>query len=133
MNDASAIRNRAHIDSKDEILDNVRFVKVNSMPDVGEHLTAKYYVDRAISNTVDELTSIRNNLDNDFNHFILTKLNRITLNNQSVKENQVITNSFVDQLHQEKRRCRQDLGIDFSDESNGLVKITKLIALTILH
>ena len=42
------IKNTAHVDFNDKNLDNVRFVKVNSMPAVGEHLTAKHYVDNAI-------------------------------------------------------------------------------------
>ena len=42
------IKNTSHVDFNVKNLDNVRFVKVNSMPAVGEHLTAKYYVDKAI-------------------------------------------------------------------------------------
>ena len=49
FNDPSIIKNTTHVDFNDKNLDNVRFVKVNSMPAVGEHLTAKYYVDNAIS------------------------------------------------------------------------------------
>ena len=32
----------------------VRFIKVNSFPSIPEHLTAKTYVDQALSNGVDE-------------------------------------------------------------------------------
>ena len=59
FNDPSIIKNTAHVDFNDKNLDNVRFVKVNSMPAVGEHLTAKYYVDNAISNSVDESSLLR--------------------------------------------------------------------------
>ena len=34
-------RNSARVDFNDKKLDNVRLVRVNSMPAVGEHLTAK--------------------------------------------------------------------------------------------
>ena len=42
-------KNTAHVDFNDKKLDNVRFVKVNSMPAVGEHVTAIYCVDKTIS------------------------------------------------------------------------------------
>ena len=59
FDDPSIIKNTAHVDFNDKNLDNVRFVKVNSMPAVGEHLTAKYYVDKAISDRVNEQSLLR--------------------------------------------------------------------------
>ena len=59
LNDPSKIKKTAHVDFNDKNLHNVRFVKVNSMPAVGEHLTAKYYVNQAISNTVNEASLLR--------------------------------------------------------------------------
>ena len=53
------IKNTAFVDFNDKNLDNVRFVKANSMQAVGEHLTAKYYVDYAISNAIDEPSLLR--------------------------------------------------------------------------
>ena len=47
INDPSIIKNNAHVEFNDGSSDNVRFVKVNRMPAVGEHLTAKYIVDNA--------------------------------------------------------------------------------------
>ena len=41
FNDPSVIKNTAHVAFIDKIFDNVRFNKVNSLPAVGEHLTAK--------------------------------------------------------------------------------------------
>ena len=43
INDPSIIRNNAHVDFNDKHFDIVRFVKVNSMPAVREHLTPKFY------------------------------------------------------------------------------------------
>ena len=48
IKDPSIIKNTAHVDFNVKNHDNVRFVKVNSLPAVGEHLTAEYYVDNAI-------------------------------------------------------------------------------------
>ena len=38
----------AHVDFNDKNLDNVRFIKMNSLPAVSLHLTHKDYVDNAI-------------------------------------------------------------------------------------
>ena len=72
--------------------------------------------------SLDEPTLVRNNRHNDFNNINLTNINSITLNTQAVNDNQVITKAYVDQFHQEKERSRQDLGINFYDESSALVK-----------
>ena len=59
FNNPSIIKNTAHVDSNDKNLDNVRFIKVNSMPAVGEHLTAKYYVVNAILFNLDESSLLK--------------------------------------------------------------------------
>ena len=78
----------------------------------------KNYVD----NTINELSLVRNNKDNDFGNYNLTNINSITLNKQTENDNEVITKAYVDQFHQENERTRRDLGIDFYNESNDLVK-----------
>ena len=79
---------------------------------------SKNYVDNAI----DESSLARNNQDNDFNNNNLTKINSITLNKQAENDNEVITKAYVDQFHQENERSRRDVGLDFYNESNDLVK-----------
>ena len=63
FNDPSIIRNSAHVNFNDKKLDNVRFVKVNSLPVVREHPTPKFYNDDTISQSVDETSLIWLNLD----------------------------------------------------------------------
>ena len=75
-----------------------------------------------INNTIDEVSLVRNNQDNDFNNNNLTNINSITLNKQAVNDNEVITKAYVDQFHQENERSRRDLGINFYNESSDLVK-----------
>ena len=75
-----------------------------------------------VDNTVDESSLVRNNQDNDFNNNNLTNIYSITLNTQAVNDNEVITKAYVDQFHQENERSRRDLGIDFYNESNDLVR-----------
>ena len=106
------------IDFNDVKLENIKFVKVNYQPAVGEHLTPKIYVDKEI----DKNTIVRNNQDNDFSNYNLTNINSITLNKQAENDNQVITKAYVDQFHQENERSRRDVGLDFYNESSDLVK-----------
>ena len=79
---------------------------------------SKNYVDSSI----DEPSLVRNNKDNDFGNYNLTNINSITLNAQEENDNQVITKAYVDQFRQESERSRRDLGIDFYNESDDIVK-----------
>ena len=63
------------------------FFKVNSMPAIEEDLTAKYYADQAISNSIDEPTLVRINQHHDFSDHHFTNLKSITLNTQVVNDN----------------------------------------------
>ena len=122
FNHPSIIKNTAHVDFIDKNLDNVRFVKVNSMPAVGEHLTAKYYVDIAISNSVDESSLLRLDANEKLE---LDKQDSIILNSTLTDPMTIIeipTKAYFDSLHGENERSRRDLGIDFYNESNDLVK-----------
>ena len=75
-----------------------------------------------VDNAVDESSLVRNNQHNDFNNNNFTNIYSITLSTQAVNDNQVITKAYVDQFHQENEQSRRDLGINFYDESNDLVK-----------
>ena len=118
FNNPSILKNLAHIDLNDRNITNARFIQVNQLPQIDSHLTAKLNVDNAI----DESSLVRNNKDNDFGNHNLTNINSITLNKQAENDYEVITKANVDQFHQENERSRRDLGIDFYDESNDLVK-----------
>ena len=78
----------------------------------------KSYIDKSI----DEISLVRNNKDNDFGNYNLTNINTITLTKQAENGNEVITKAYVDQFHQQNERSRRDLGIDFYNESNKLIK-----------
>ena len=75
-----------------------------------------------VDNSIDEPSLVRNNRDNNFGNYNLTNINSVTLNKQAENDNEVITKAYVDQFHQENERSRRDLGIDFYNESNDLVK-----------
>ena len=59
LKDPSIIRNTVLVDFDDKNPDNVRFVKVNSMPTIGEHLAEKKYVDHAIYQSVHHTSLLR--------------------------------------------------------------------------
>ena len=93
-------------------------MSVNQLPQIDSHLTAKLYVD----NSIDEVSLVRNNKDNDFGNYNLTNIKSITLNKQAENDKEVITKAYVDQFHQENERSRRDVGLDFYIESSDLVK-----------
>ena len=103
----------------DRNITNARFIQFNQLPQIDSHLTAKLYVDREIDQTL----LVRNNQDNDFQKYNLTNINSITLNKQPENDNQVVTKAYINQFHQENERSRRDLGIDFYNDSNDLVKL----------
>ena len=112
------MKNNVHIDLNDRNITNARYIQVNQWPQIDSHLTPRLYVDNAVG----ELSLVRNNQDNNFNNNNLTNINSITLNKQAEKDNEVITKAYLDQFHQENERSRRDVGLDFYDESNDLVK-----------
>ena len=132
FDDPSIIKNTTHVDFKDKNLDNVRFIKVNSFPAFPEHLTAKIYIDKAISYSVDEPSLIR--LDP------AEKLNpneqcSIILKSTLTSPKTIIelpTKSYVDSSH-ESSRNRGDLSSVFNDQNNEFdrIKLTNLDSFTV--
>ena len=94
--------------------------RIKNLPDPVSirEAASKNYVD----NSIDEVSFVRNNKDNDFGNYNLTNINSITLNKQAENDNQVITKAYVDQFHQENERSRRDVGLNFYNESKDVVK-----------
>ena len=117
LKDASIIRNT----SQDENLDNVRFVKINSLPAVRENLTPKFYVDEVISRSVDESSLLRldpnEKLKIDDQDSIIFK-STLTSQKTILK---IPTKSYLDSFH-ENSRNRRDLSSLFNDQDSGLDK-----------
>ena len=100
FNDPSIIKNTDHVDFNVKNLDNVRWIKVNNMPAVEEHLTLKLYVDNAIHQIIGhidssheinrnrrDLSSVFNDQDNEFDNNKLTKLDSVTVNRNPTSDN----------------------------------------------
>ena len=117
LNDPSIIRNNTHVDFNDKNLDNVKFVIVNSMPAVLEHLTPKHYVDQAIFYHMNEPSLLRLGpdeklkLDEQVSIFLISTL---------TSPKTIIglpSKSYVASLH-ESSRNRRDLSSVFNDQDN---------------
>ena len=63
INDHSIIKNTAHVDFNNKNLNNVRFIKINCLPAIPEHVTANILVDQALSDDADVPSLLR--LDSD--------------------------------------------------------------------
>ena len=113
FNNPSIIKNTAHVDFNDKNLDNVRFVKVNSMPAVGQHLTAKYYVDNAISKTIDESSSLRLDPDEKL------KQDTIVLNSTLTTPKTILelpTKNYVDKKFNDPSIIKNTDHVDFNNK-----------------
>ena len=125
FNDPSIIKNTAHVDFNDKNLDNVRFVKVNSMPAVGEHLTAKYYVDNAISKAIDESSLLRFDPDEKLEQDSIV-LNSTLTSPKTILE--IPTKNYVDSQFNDPSIIKNTDNVDFNDkdiDNVGWVKVNK--------
>ena len=113
FNDPSIIKNTAHVDFNDKNLDNVRFVKVNSMPAVGEHLTAKYYVDNAISDRVNEQSLLRLDIDEKLTQDTII-LNSTLTTPKTILE--IPTKIYVDNKFDDPSKIKNTDHVDFNDK-----------------
>ena len=113
------------------MLDNVRWIKVNSFPTLVEHLTPKTYVDQANSNIVDE-SLLR--LDPEKN-LKLDEQDSIVHNSSLTIPKAIIglpTKSYVHSLHEIKRK-RRDLSSVLNDQDNefDINKLSNLDSITV--
>ena len=106
FNDSSIIKNIAHVDFNNKNPDNVEFVKINSMPAVGEHLAANYYVVRVFFCSVNDTSSLRLDL---VEKLRLDEQNSKILNSTLTTPRTIIelpTKSYVDSLHERSINTR---------------------------
>ena len=59
FNDPSVLKNSKPVDLSDRKITNARFIQVNQFPQIDSHLTAKLYVDNALSDAKDEPSLLR--------------------------------------------------------------------------
>ena len=115
--DPHIIKNTAHVDFNDKNFDIVRFVKMNSLPAVREHLTPKIFADEALSLSTNDSSII--SLDRD-EKLKLDEQDSLILNSFLTSPKTIIkipTKSSVIILHETKRN-RRDLSSVNNDQDN---------------
>ena len=106
MNDPSIIRNTAHVVFvfRNKILENVRLIKINSLPAINQHITPKRYVDDAI----DEVTLVGTYRHSDFVDKNLSNLWITLLNFDPIKYNHAARKIYVLNIMNESSLLRRD-------------------------
>ena len=125
FNDPSIVKNNAHIDLNNRNITNCRFLSVNQLPQIDSHLTAKLYVDKAISDSIDEPSLLR--LDP---HEKLAQ-DTIILNSTSTSPKTIIelpTKNYVDNKFNDSSIIKNTDHVDFNDkdiDNVGWIKVKK--------
>ena len=114
FNDPSIIKNTDHVVFNDKNLDNVRFIKINSIPAVGEHLTAKYYVDKAISNAKDEPSLLRLDPDEKMKQDPTIPNSSLTSPKTAIE---LSTKNYVDSKYNDPSIIKNTDHVDFNDKN----------------
>ena len=65
---------------------------------------------------------VRRDRDNEFDNHSLYNVSSISVTSQAVNDNELVSKAYVDSFHQENERTRRDVGLEFYDEANDLVK-----------
>ena len=113
FNDPSIIKNSANIDLNDRTITNARFIQVNQLPQIDSHLTAKLYVDNAITDSIDESSLLR--LDTDEQ---LTQ-DTIVLNSTLTSPKTIIelpTKNYIDDKFNDPSLIKNTDHVDFNDK-----------------
>ena len=113
FHDPTIIRNSPHIDLNDRNITNNRFIKVNQLPQIDSHLTAKLYVDNAISDGVNEQSLFRLAPDEKL------KQDTIILNSISSTPKTKIelpTKNYVDNKFKDPSIIKNTDHVDFNDK-----------------
>ena len=122
------MKNTAHIDLIDRNITNARFIQVNQLPQIDSHLTAKLYVDNAISAAIDEPSLLRLDPDKKL------KQDSIILNSSSTSPKITIelpTKNYVDYKFDDPSIIRNTDHVDFNNknlDNVGWVNVNKMPA-----
>ena len=123
FNDPSIIKNTAHIDLDDRNITNVRFLQVNQLPQIDSHLTAKLYVDNAISDSVDESSLLRIDPDEKLAQ------DSIILNSTITSPKTIVelpTKNYVDNKFNDPSIIKNTDHVDFNDKISDNVHSIKV-------
>ena len=119
FNDSSIIKNTDLVDFNNKFFDNVRMISVNEMPEWGNDLTSKLYVDNVLSDLLlyvnelheinrnrRDLSSVFNDQDNEFDNKKLNNLGSIKVNRNPTSDNEVSNKKYIDDELDKKTKVR---------------------------
>ena len=113
FNDPSIIKNSAHIDLNDRNITNARFLSVNQLPQIDSHLTAKLYVDNAISDRVNEDTLLRLDPDEKLERGHILLNSTLTTPKTTLE---IPTKNYVDNKFNDSSIIKNTDHVDFNDK-----------------
>ena len=125
FNDPIILKNTEHIDLNDRNITNARFIQVNQLPQIDSHLTAKLYVDKSISDSVDESSLLRLDPDEKL------KQDSIILNSNLTSPKTIIelpTKNYVDNKFNDPSIIKNTDHVDFNNkdlDNVGWIKVNK--------
>ena len=125
FNDPSIVKNNAHIDLNDRNITNCRFLSVNQLPQIDSHLTAKLYVDKDISDSIDEPSLLRLDPDEKLAQDTLI-LNSTLSTPKTILE--LPTKNYVDNKFNDSSIIKNIDNVDFNDkdiDNVGWIKVNK--------
>ena len=132
FNDPSILKNTDHFDLNDGNITNARFIQVKQLPRIDSHLTAKLFVDNALSDSVDEPYLLRLDPDEKL------KQDPIVLNSTLTTPKTIIelpTKNYVDNKFNDPSITKNTDHVDLKAknlENVGWVKVNKMPA-TVEH
>ena len=125
FNDPSIIKNSAHIDLNDRNITNCRFLSVNQLPQIDSHLTAKLYVDKAISDSIDESSLLRLDPDEKLAQDTIILNSSLTIPKTILE---IPTKIYVDDKINDSSSIKNVDNVDFNDkdiDNVGWIKVNK--------
>ena len=113
FNDSSLLKNTEHIDLNDRNITNARFIQVNQLPQIDSHLTAKLYVDNAISDGVNESSLSRLDPDEKVTQDSII-LNSTLTSPKTILE--IPTKNYIDNKFNDSSIIKNTDHVDFNDK-----------------
>ena len=113
FNDSSLLKNSEHIDLNNRNITNARFIQVSQLPQIDSHLTAKLYVDNAISDGVNESSLLRLDPDAKLKQYTIILVSTLTSPTTILG---ISTKKYVDNKFNDPSIIKNTDHVDFNDK-----------------
>ena len=124
FHDPNIIRNSADKDLNDKNITNARFIQVIQLPQIDSHLTAKLYVDKAISDGVIEQSLLRLGPDEKLKQDTIIPNSTLSSPNTTIG---LPTKNYVDNKFNDSSLIKNTDHVDFNDKYLDNVRWIRVI------